>query len=480
MSAQLASEHQPSGASTPGTSLIARPDMYADAVVHPARQPLQGSLLAQPSKNYTSRYLLAAALASGESVVHNVAASDDSSAMQRVLAALGAELTVSGVSPSGALERVTIAGVGGKPKLRSSEAVNVGNAGAVLRLVLGTGALLPEVTYITDHPDSLGKRPNADLLSALEQLGCKSNSREGLLPITLHGGNLHGGTVTVSGARSSQFLSSLLFLAPLIGESVDVEVTGGLVSKAPVRQTLEVLRSAGITVTTSDDLLHYHINARQYRAGEYRVNGDWPGSAALLSAAVVTGGQVHVAGLFPDEQGERACMDVLRAMGAQTQLQENGSGARVSATASTLRATEFDGDLATDAVLALLAPACFAQGRSRFHNVSNLRIKECDRITEPLGELRKLGVQCWEGHEMGDADPDAILIEGNPQGYEGGVTVDGRGDHRVIMLLSLVALRCRKPVRITGAHHVAKSYPAFFSHLSVLGAHVELQQEASH
>ncbi len=84
----------------------------------------------------------------------------------------------------------------------------------------------------------------------------------------------------------------------------------------------------------------------------------------------------------------------------------------------------------------------------------------------------KLGVQCWEGNEVGDTDPDAILIDGNPGGYEGGVTVDGRGDHRVIMLLSIIALRCKKPVRITGAHHVAKSYPLYFQHLAHLGADV--------
>src|SRR5690606_8159999 len=90
-----------------------------------------------------------------------------------------------------------------------------------------------------------------------------------------------------------------------------------------------------------------------------------------------------------------------------------------------LTAIEFDGDLATDAVLALMGPACFARGRTRFYNVSNLRIKECDRISDPLTELRKIGVKCWEGKQVGDHDPDAIIIDGCPEGYEGGVTVDG-------------------------------------------------------
>ncbi|MGI8908543.1 MAG: 3-phosphoshikimate 1-carboxyvinyltransferase [Candidatus Sumerlaeaceae bacterium] len=456
--------------------LIALPQCYADAVISPAIGPLQGTITAQPSKNYTSRYLLAAALADGESIVRNCATSDDARAMQRGLRALGAGVEVLGSSVETTGEDVHVIGVAGKPHVAvSGESIDVGNAGAVLRLLLGVSALCPDVTFVTSHPQSLGKRPNADLLDALEQLGCRSKSVDGLLPITMHGGELHGGKIEVSGARSSQFLSALLFLAPLVGHSVRIDVRGGLVSKAPVRQTLEVLRNAGVHIEYSPDLLSFDVEPQCYRAGEYIVNGDWPGSAAILSAAVVTGGSVELQRLVDDEQGERAAANVLQEMGATLQFVPNGGGVRTSARAGDMHAVEFDGDLATDAVLALMGAACLANGRSRFYNVSNLRIKECDRISEPLRELRKLGVNCWEGNEVGDSDPDAIIIEGNPLGYEGGVTLDGRGDHRVIMLLSVVALRCRKPVRITGANDVAKSYPAFFSHLAALGADVKFE-----
>lgn len=450
-----------------------------DAVVNPASQPLGGRLTAQPSKNYTTRYLLAMALSEG-GTVSNCATSADSAALQRCLKQLGAEFEfVTGVSSgaeplkcSSADLRVT--GFAGKPHLASKdEPINSGNAGAVLRFLLAVAAVLPEVTFVTDYPESLGKRPNGELLAALEQLGCKTESRDGRLPITLRGGELHGGPVTISGANSSQFLSGLLFLSPLLAEPVQISVTNGLVSKAPVRQTIEVLTNAGISVTASDDLLNYTIEPGAYRLGDYRVNGDWPGSAALLAAAAVTGGTVELAGLFDDEQGEKEAGNVLVQMGARFEYLPNGNGVRLSSDGK-LRGVEFDGDLATDAVLALMGAACFAQGRTRFYNVSNLRIKECDRITEPLRELRKFGVRCWEGHEIGDPDPDAIIIEGNPEGYEGGVTVDGRDDHRVIMLLSIVALRCRKSVRILRAHQVAKSYPTYFDHFTAMGGDVEL------
>ena len=116
----------------------------------------------------------------------------------------------------------------------------------------------------------------------------------------------------------------------------------------------------------------------------------------------------------------------------------------------------------------LAAAAALSQGRTRFFNVENLRHKECDRITDFLAALRELGVK-------GEERRDELIIEGNPEGYPGGTTVSGQGDHRVIMALTIVGLRCRAPITITGAEHVAKSYPDFFGDLRRLGARIEEQ-----
>ncbi len=449
------------------------PSQRFDAIVYPADRPLHGTIVAQPSKNYTTRYLLAAALADGVSIVRNCATSADSAALQRCLIQMGATIEQLPGNPGEGVD-LRITGVAGKPQLVDSSPINPGNAGAVLRFLLGVAALLPEVTFVTDHHESLGKRPNQDLLNALEQLGCDVQSNDGKLPITLKGGSLQGGKITIDASRSSQFLSGLLFLAPLIGKDIEIQVMGELVSKAPVRQTLEVLRAAGINVNADPDLLKYNVSPGSYLAGEYHVNGDWPGSAALLAAAAVTDGNIKLMQLCNDEQGEKASGDVLKSMGADFSYLPDGRGVSLTGSGK-LSGLNFDGDLATDAVLALMGAAALAEGKTRFYNVSNLRIKECDRITEPIAELRKLGVRCWEGNETGDEDPDAIVIEGNPDGYEGGVTVDGRDDHRVIMLLSIVALCCKQPVRILRAHQVAKSYPGYFVHLSQLGAKVETE-----
>jgi 3-phosphoshikimate 1-carboxyvinyltransferase len=191
------------------------------------------------SKYYTLRYLLAAALADGNSHVLWPAESDDSEALFRGCCALGARLTWQDEQHS----TLRVEGVG-TPRADGPVEIQVGNAGAVLRLLLGVGVLLPQVTFVTNYPQSLGKRPNRELLVALEELGAsyQSAGEEGYLPVTLYRNQLHGGSITISGARSSQYLSALLFLAPLLESGLEITVVDGLKSKPLVRATLEVLQ----------------------------------------------------------------------------------------------------------------------------------------------------------------------------------------------------------------------------------------------
>ncbi|WP_028545026.1 3-phosphoshikimate 1-carboxyvinyltransferase [Paenibacillus taiwanensis] len=429
-----------------------------DMLVKPTTE-LKGDIQALSSKNYTTRYLLVAALAEGTSTIYYPAHSEDSDAMRRCLQDLGAILVEDDA-------KIELTGFGSTPRLQpASKELNVGNAGAVLRFLMGIASLLPEVHFVNTYPESLGKRPHDDLIVALQQLGADIEHREGRLPIAIRGGQLKGGHIKVSGNISSQYLSSLLFLLPLLKEDSVVEVTDDLKSKVVVGQTLEVIREAGITIEASEDLMHYRIpGGQQYTARTYYVQGDYPGSAAVLAAAAVTHSDVTLRGLTVDsKQGERAIVDVLRMMNVPLTHEDNV--VRVQS-AGKLTALEFDGDVATDAVLAMVAAAVFAEGTSRFYNVENLRYKECDRITDYVNELRKAGAHVEERQAE-------IIVHGRPEGVEGGVEINAHYDHRVIMALTVVGLRAKQPIRIKDAHHVAKSYPQYFDHLLALGAQVE-------
>ncbi len=432
------------------------------AFVRPT-QNMAGRLNPPSSKNYTSRYLLVAALAEGESRVRFPAQSDDATAMLNGLRAYGADIA-EGSDEQG--EFLRIRGFGRKPQ--NPGVINPGNAGAVLRLLMGTGALLPEIRFETDFAESLGQRPHGDLLQALVQLGVECESNDGKLPIVLRGGGLHGGPVWVSGGKSSQYLSSLLFMAPLIGQDVEIEVRDGLLSQPLVRTTLEVMGQAGIEVEAAEDLLHFRIGGGQaYQANEYTVNGDYPSSAAILAAGAVTGGDFSIDRLYEDSQGERAVLPLLHEMGCR--IEQEGNAVHLHSEHG-LRGVEFDGDQATDAVLAMVAVAALAEGESRFYGIGNLRLKECDRISVPVRELKRLGVDCEEGESE-------IRVRGNPQGYEGGIEVETHHDHRVAQMLTIIGLRCRQGLTILDAENVNKSYPAFFSDMISLGAQIEMEEK---
>ncbi len=416
---------------------------------------LKGELNALSSKNYTTRYLLVGALAEGTSTVYHAAHSDDSDAMRRCIRDLGARVEENG-------EKMLITGFGRNPKHVSR--LDIGNAGAVLRFLMSVAAFCPELTFINAYPDSLGKRPHLDLITALEQMNVSIGHVNGRLPITIRGGNPRGGKISVSGNVSSQYLSSLLFMTPLLEEDSEIQVLHDLKSKVVVGQTLEVLNQAGIVIEASEDLMFYKVRGGQrYEAKDYYVQGDYPGSAAIMAAAAVTNSDVTINRLEEhSKQGERAVVDVMRTMGVP--LVHHKDVLHIQGNRQ-LQSVEFDGDAFTDGVLAMVAAAVFANGTSRFYNVENLRFKECDRITDYLHELRKAGARVEEKQSE-------IIVYGQPEGIEGGVEIDAHYDHRVIMALTVVGLRARKGLTIKDAHHVAKSYPQYFDHLKQLGANV--------
>jgi 3-phosphoshikimate 1-carboxyvinyltransferase len=420
------------------------------------------------AKYYTLRYLLAAFLAEGESRVRNPALSDDTAVLVRAIRALGGHVSWERDGDDGWSARVT--GCGGRPSVPPGGVIQAGNAGAVLRFLLGIGALLPEVRFETDHPGSLGRRPNADLLSALASLGIAVGSQGSgsLLPITLRGGPPRGGAVNVSGARSSQYTSALLYLAPLLPDGLDLTITDDLRSAPLLRATLDTLGEAGIVANASDNLRRITIPGEQmYQAREYVVPGDTPSAAALVCAALALDTCLTLHGLDLEGEETQAIIAALEAFGARMTLNQE-YGALTVERGAHLHGATLDGDAIIDSVPVLVALACLVKGESRFERVANLRLKESDRIGDLCAELRRAGADL-------DPLPDAIAVRGQPEGIAGGATITSHDDHRLAQALAIVALRAERGLTIAGADAVAKSYPGFFADLITLGTRVTVE-----
>lgn len=418
---------------------------------------LSGVLTPPASKSYSARAVLAATLAPGTSRIDNVANSHNVRAMIDCCQALGAETVATSADGVDGIDLT------GPERLTEGATLCPGNSGIVLRLLMGATARLRKTTFMTPYVESLGRRSNSEMVEALRALGvhCTVDGEDGRLPITLDGTGTHGGPVSVSGRRSSQFLSGLLFLGGLLDEPLTVRVTDELKARPMVLTTLRILETAGVRVEADTDLMCYTTHPEpRYRPAHYTVGSDPASTAALLAVASAVESSVELRHNGLHELG--GVLEYLERIGVSvttdaTTLRVRGGG--------DLRAADFDGSLAPDAVLPLAALVAHAEGTSRFSNIEHLRYKECDRISDFRRELLRAGVRV-------DEERDALIVHGSPAGSPGDVVVESHYDHAVIMAMSVIALRGRSGLTIKDPQYVAQTYPDFFDDLRRLGATV--------
>jgi 3-phosphoshikimate 1-carboxyvinyltransferase len=429
--------------------------------------PLRGSILPPSSKYHTLRYILAAFLAPGVSTIYYPAISDDTSILLQACAQLGAGIKIENQSDGRKI--LSIRGTGGILRTLPNVRIDVGNAGAVLRLLLGICAIsLEDITFTTHYPQSLGRRPNADLLQALAQLGAtvESQTGEGTLPIKIRGSQIHGGKIRISGKKSSQYISALLFLAPLLKEGLEIEIVDELTSASFLDLTIQILGEAGISVLTEERYRHYVVaGMQQYQPREYVIPGDYPSAAALLAAVAIAKGEITLANLQQGDTNGEAILEVFSEIGVQITRIENTITAR---SYEPIHGIVIDGNQTIDSVPVISATTCFANSPSRIYNVANLRLKESDRINDLATELNK--ARC---HVIPSADSIEIHPDGL-NGVEGGVELEAHADHRLIEAFVVVGLGSNHPITVINAFHIAKSYPHFFEDLISLGANIEL------
>jgi 3-phosphoshikimate 1-carboxyvinyltransferase len=434
--------------------------------IHPCG-PFKGTIIPPPSKYHTLRYMLAAFLASGISIIHYPAISDDTDVLLKACRDLGARIKIENLADGHQI--LSIQGTGGILKTSPNNVIEVGNAGAVLRLLLGVCAVSPDaITFTTPYPESLGRRPNADLLRALAELGAtiKSQDSQGTLPITIRGDQTHGGNIRISGKKSSQYISALLFLAPLLTGGLDIEIIDELTSASFLDLTIQILDEAGITVITEQQYRHYIVpGIQQYQPGDYVIPGDYPSAAALLAVVAIAKGEIKLTNLQQDDTNGEAILNVFSMMGVQiTRIRDT----IIAQSNGPLHGIDIDGSKTIDSIPVIAAAACFANGPSRIFNVANLHFKESDRINDLATELNKAG--CY-------VVPSADALEIYPtdkSGLEGGVILDAHADHRLIEAFVAIGLASKHPITCSNAFHIAKSYPNFFDDLMKLGAKIEL------
>ena len=277
----------------------------------------------------------------------------------------------------------------------------------------------------------------------------------GCPPVVIESSGLPGGTVSIKGGTSSQFLSGLLMAAPFARSDLVIEVEGALVSVPYVAMTVAMLRQFGLTIT-QDHADRYHVPAPQRVTplARYAIEPDASAASYFFGAAAITGGSVAVTGLpAPSLQGDVRFVEVLEQMGCRVER----SADAITVHGGPLHGIDVDMNDISDTVMTLAAVACFAEGPTTIRNVAHIRHKETDRLAALATELRRIGASVEEF-------ADGLKITPAPLH---GAVLSTYNDHRMAMSLALVGLKIPGIV-IDEPACVAKTYPRFFEDLERL------------
>ena len=407
------------------------------------------------SKSYTNRALTIAALARGTTTLHGVLLSDDTRVAREALGHLGISIEQEGTT-------FCVQGQQGR-FLPPQEALYVGNSGTTARFFTALLTLTGFPTVLSGNA-RMQQRPIADLLEALNQLGAETVSVQGngCPPIRIGAQRLQGGTATVSGKISSQFLSALLMVAPYAHQEVTLVVRDTLVSVPYIGLTLDIMASFGVQVVHEDYKSFVIQGQQRYEGRHYTVEGDASSATYFWGLAALLGQDMCVTNVpCTSAQSDLRFLDVLERMGCTV---SRGAELSVRGPAQLQPLGEIDLNALPDAAMTVAVLAAFCQGQTRLRNLANLRFKETDRLRALATELRKLGVTVTELE-------DGLHIDGDPSRLHG-ADIATYDDHRMAMCFGMAGARL-PGMHIHDPSCVAKTYPGFWHDLHNVGIRVK-------
>lgn len=429
--------------------------------IEPLSAPFRISLTPPGSKSLTNRYLLLAALAQGQSILRRPLRADDTQVMVDALRTLGVDVRAQ--EQGGQWEQLAIDGSAGN--LRGGGALDLHNAGTAVRF-LTAACTLADAPIIIDGNRRMRERPISQLVEILRGLGATIEfvHHDGRLPLRIHPTLWRGGEVEVGATLSSQFISALLMIAPLMRESLTLRIAGPLTSPGYVALTLGCMSAFGATVDATPNLDRIVVRPGRYAGAEMAIEPDASSATYFLAAAALCPGSAcTIEGLGKGSlQPDVRFADALHEMGAA--LTYGRDFITVLGPSEPLRGIDLDCAAMPDAAMTLAVVAAFARGETVLRGLSTLRHKETDRLAALRAELTKLGA----GVEI--EDDELLIIEPTADARQRSdeVRIETYDDHRMAMAFSIAGL-VRPGVSIADPLCVAKTFPEYWSEFERLG-----------
>lgn len=397
----------------------------------------------QGSKSITNRALILAALSDKRTVIKNILLSDDTKYMIEALKKLGNKITF---LSSNSLEIIG----NSKPNFDSVE-LFIGNAGTALRFLLSYLAI-GKGTAILTGIDRMKERPIKSLCDTIIKLGAKIEylEKEGFPPIKIITTGILGDSIEIDGSLSSQYISSILMVAPFLSKNFKLYFKGKIVSKPYINLTLEMMRQFGVNSNFKENYIE--VCSSPYSISEYTVEGDMSSASYFLAMALITNSKIKINNFIKNSlQGDYNFLNILTSLGLKI-LEESDTSIVVEGCES-YNGIDLNMNDIPDIAQTMAVVALFASSPTTVTDVENMRIKETDRISALKKELTKIGVDFIEFKDGFKIFPK--------DSYNGNVTFNTYDDHRMAMSLSLIGLKL-PGIKISNPECVSKTFPTYF------------------
>lgn len=392
---------------------------------------LRASIKLPASKSISNRALILNALSYSPYDIQNLSDCDDTEVMVRALNSNGCDFDIKA-------------------------------AGTAMRFLT---AFLSKVfgEWTITGTERMKNRPIKLLVDALNSLGARIEyiEKEGYPPLRIFGSALQGGEISLAGGVSSQYISALLMVAPLMEKGLTLHLEGNVISRPYIDLTLQLMEQFGVKATWNGQTIR--ILPQEYTPIPFTVESDWSAASYWYSMmALSETADIELLGLFKNSlQGDAAGAGLFAQLGVGTDFNDRGVRLKHNGNVAKKLVYNFvnEPDLAqTFVVVCVLLNIPF-----RFTGLQSLKIKETDRIEALKTELRKLGYLL--------ADSNDSILEWNGERCEPDAdpVISTYEDHRMAMAFAPAALVLPQGIKIADPEVVTKSYPAFWNDLKKAG-----------
>ena len=349
------------------------------------------------------------------------------------------------------------------------EVIDIKAAGTAMRFMTAYLSVMRS-THVITGTDRMKHRPISVLVDALRKLGAHIEyvGEEGFPPLHITGSKLTGGLLEIPGNVSSQYISALLMIGPVLEEGLELRLTGDIISRPYIDLTLWMMREFGADADWSaGDTIS--VKPQPYSNRDYVIENDWSGASYWYEMVALSQDReatVRLSGLMDgSKQGDSVVKYIFSLLGVKTSF-ESRDGERLQVV--TLKRSgrcvprlEYDFVNSPDLAQTVVVACCAKGVPFHFRGLSTLKIKETDRIEALKKELLKLG------YVLKDINGSELVWDGTRCEPQKHAVIDTYEDHR--MALSFAPLGLLKPIVINNPQVVTKSYPRFWDDLKMAG-----------